>query len=527
MRPSPNHTPEQAGAPAGRGMWPVCLFAATLAYLALRVPTPEFLLSSNDQGYQMALGMAVAKARLPGLDFITQYGPGVAFASYLAFALTGNAAGEMLASILGYSLAITLGSEMVRRSAGRKPAVLAALGMLFWFPRFYKWYYCLLPLLGLAAAQSFAVASSRSRRLAILAGWSQLAGLTGLFRYDLGLEGGVFGVLAIVAARYARRGPHWRTIAATDAALFASGSLVIPFLYAGWIVIARDTLQLSMSARSIRDGAADTVDYYAIAPFQVDFSQPLSATNALAFLQLAFPVTYLAGCLIGWRELAPRSKASVSGGYALFCTSLTGIGLYPQAIHRADPQHLLQVAYPFIMVLALLAGRFVAGQSRPIRLAGTAWFAVVLAAAFKLLPGAATDLGPLSIHPGRHWWAVAALPASRPLDPTADMAMALRRLTPPGASVFLLMTPTDMPLLFFGQRYQAGLFPVYEAGMFASGDWLARNRAALMASPPDYLVVPREAGDAPAPFMPDLVSQWRSVFATTLYQNARYRLLTK
>jgi hypothetical protein len=526
MRPSPNHllTPEQADAPAGRGVWPVCLFAAVLAYLALRVPTPEFLLSSNDKGYQMALGMAVAKAHLPGLDFITQYGPGVAFVSYLAFVLTGNAAGEMLASILGYSLAITPGSEMVRRAAGWKPAVLAALGMLFWFPRFYKWYYCLFPLLGLAAAQSCAVASSKSRRLAILAGWSQLAGLTGLFRYDLGLEGCVFGVLAIIAAR---RGSRWRTTAAADAALFASGSLVIPVLYAGWILLARGTRQLSMFARSIYDGAADTVDYYAIAPFQVDFSQPLSATNALAFLQLAFPVTYLAGCLIGWRELAPRSKASVSGGYARFCASLTGIGIYPQAIHRADPQHLLQVAYPFIMVLALLAGRFVAGQSRPIRLAGTACFAVILAAAFKLLPGAATDLGPLSIHPGAPLVGGSALPASRPLDPTAGMAMALRRLTPPGASVFLLMTPTGMPLLFFGQRYQAGLFPVYEAGMFASSDWLARNRAALMASPPDYLVVPREAGDTPAPFMPDLITQWRSVFATTLYQNTRYRLLTK
>jgi hypothetical protein len=514
-----------------RVAWPICVFAAVFAYLAFRVPSPEFLLSRSDQGYQMALGMAVAKGHLPGLDFITQYGPGVAFASFLAFALTGNAVGEMLASILGYSLAITLGSEIVRRSVGWKWALLAALGMLVWFPRFYKWYYCLLPLLSLVAAKiDFAVVSRGGRRLPILAGWSLLVGLTGLFRYDLGLEGCVFGLLAIVAARYTNGGPRWRADTTTDATLFTCGALVIPALYAAWIAIAGDPPHLTMFIRSIYDGAADTVNFYAIAPFQFDLKTPLSDANALAFLQVAVPVTCLAGCVSGLHGLSSGSKALVADGFTLFCTSLVGVGIYPQSIHRADLQHLLQVEYPFIMVLALLLGRLAArngGHAATMKLAGAAWLTIVFGAAYRLLPGAAIDLGPLSLHAGRHWWAVAALPASRPQDAGADMAMALRRLTPPGASVFLVMTPTDMPMLFFGQRHQAGIFPVYERGMFSNAYWLALNRTALTASPPDFLVVRQGANDDPAPFMPDVVSQWFREYRTTLYENGGYRLLAR
>jgi hypothetical protein len=36
-----------------------------------------------------------------------------------------------------------------------------------------------------------------------------------------------------------------------------------------------------------------------------------------------------------------------------------------------------------------------------------------------------------------------------------------------------------MPLLFFAERYQAGMFPVYEAGMFTGPVLLALNRRVL------------------------------------------------
>ena len=50
----------------------VTVFLLAATYLLLRAPDAAFLLHSNDQGYQMALGMALAKGRLPGLDVLAR-----------------------------------------------------------------------------------------------------------------------------------------------------------------------------------------------------------------------------------------------------------------------------------------------------------------------------------------------------------------------------------------------------------------------------------------------------------------------
>jgi hypothetical protein len=107
------------------------------------------------------------------------------------------------------------------------------------------------------------------------------------------------------------------------------------------------------------------------------------------------------------------------------------------------------------------------------------------------------------------------------------MAFAIRNLTPPGSSVFLVMTPTDMPLLFFANRHQPGLIPTYEAGMFSGRFWLERNGVVLRRTPPDFLVVPTVTtqSEIPAPFLPDLVSSWLRCYDVVLYTNERYRLL--
>ena len=233
--------------------------------------------------------------------------------------------------------------------------------------------------------------------------------------------------------------------------------------------------------------------------------------------------------MIGACALRSSNRTTAAHGFALFCASLAGLGVYPQALHRADFQHLLQVIYPFIVTLALLAALLVCrGQvGRWLdRLVGAAAIVGILADMLILLPGSSFDLGPLLRDPATAWETVADLPNSRSNDPIAAMAIALRRLTPPDASVFLMMVPTDMPLLFFSQRSQPGIFPVYERGMFAGDFWLQRNRAALEAGPPDYIVVMRtSASDDPAPFIPALVREWRSKYKTVLYQNERYQLL--
>jgi hypothetical protein len=214
------------------------------------------------------------------------------------------------------------------------------------------------------------------------------------------------------------------------------------------------------------------------------------------------------------------------------CAALTGLGVLPQALHRADLQHLLQVAPPFVLVLAGLVARY-SDRFRATRPTGRAAGAMAIAALIALLaaaaPEASIDLASGWRNPVRYWRTIAGLPATQSQDPVADMALAIRRLTPPQASIFVLMATTPMPLLFFAERYQAGLFPVYEAGMFTGPVWLADNRRALTHAPPDFLVVPEPGSsqelDGSAPFMPDLTAAWLRRYRKTLYVNKSFRLL--
>ena len=445
------------------------VFCVSAIYLLLRVPPPYLLLASNDQGYQMALGSAVAAGRLPGFDFITQYGPFVAFSSYAGLALTGNATGEMLICALGYAASIAVAISVVRRETGRIVAFVAFAALLLLLPRYYKWYYWLFPLLGLAAARRYWTVSWRhGNEPAMILAWGQIAGTAALFRYDLGLEGVVAGALAIAAADLSlRRVDRMRTVVA-HVALFLLASAALPMLYLALIGALHDGTQVWIFIRSIYSGAVDTVKYLrnSAVPSRSCATHRTGSGTVSVTSHRACYVRNRNVC--GRQEFSQKSARTVRAReYTLFCAALTGFGIFPQALHRADIHHLLQVIPPFIIVLAILGRVIVWNQHlyhRLGRVAGAAAIGLVLALLAMVQPVAGFDLGPLVRNPIRTWQMLAGLPGSFRSNPVADMALAIRRLTPPGSSVFLVMAPTDMPLLFFANRHQPGLFPTYQSG---------------------------------------------------------------
>ena len=109
------------------------VFVAVLVYLLLRVPSPEFFLESDDHGYQMALGMAVVTGRLPGFDFVSQYGPFVAFSSALAYLLSGNLIGEIVLCAAGYAAAVALVYRYLARHTNVTIGLIGALAVLILF----------------------------------------------------------------------------------------------------------------------------------------------------------------------------------------------------------------------------------------------------------------------------------------------------------------------------------------------------------------------------------------------------------
>jgi hypothetical protein len=528
---SPNYAPHQE---KNDGYVPAVVFCLSAIYLVLRVPTPVFLLSSNDQGYQMALAAAVAAGDLPGFDFVTQYGPFVAFTSYLGLVVAGNVTGEMLICAFGYSAAIAIIVSIVRRETGRVTAIVAFAAQLLLFPRYYKWYYWLFPLLGLVASRRYwNVSRQRGNEAALImiAIWGQIVGTSALFRYDLGLEGAVIGSVAIIVADLSRHRTARMSAVFVRVSLFLLASAILPTLYLMLIGVLRDAAQVWIFIRSMYSGAVDTVEFYGIPPFQIDLVHPHVQNLALTVLQFIVPAVYATGMLMALRVFLRDPPTLCAREYTLFCAAITGLGIFPQAVHRGDIHHLLQVIPPFIIVLGILYHEIFWKEqlySRKAKVAGAATAGLLLAALAMVQPGAAFDLGPLVRNPIRTWQTLAGLPGSLESNPVADMALAIRRITPPRSSVFLVMAPSDMPLLYFADRHQPGLFPTYEPGMFSGRFWLERNQAILQRSPPDYLVVPTAvigSNDVPAPFIPDLVDSWLRHYRLVLYANERYRLL--
>jgi hypothetical protein len=510
------------------------VFGIALLYLLLRVPNPEFFLDSDDQGYQMALGMAVANGSIPGFDFVSQYGPFVAFASWLGWFISGNVIGEIVLCAAGYAAAIALVYAYTSRHGNVMAAVLATVILLVLFSRFYKWYYWLLPILTLLTAERFAAArSAGAPRWALLVGWGLLVGVGGLFRYDLLLEGLVFGAIVIVAVELTPMARIRANLAPAirEIAVFGVSCLALPAFYCALIWAFRGWHQLSLVLYSVIDGSLDTVVHYGVRPFRFA-NDGFSFGNAVAFLQVAFPIVCGIALYLSVSRMRFGKPAERNESFPLFCAALMGLGLFPQALHRADDQHLLQVLPPFVITLGLLFSALIDAEAKIGKKSmATIGFGFVALAMATIAPGAGNDLRSPLRDQLALWPYLAGLPDSAPEYAVADMASAIRRLTPPGATVFLVMPQTRMSMLFFAERRQPGLFPTYEPGMFSGDRWLKENAALLRRSPPDYLVLPRGSigrrPGIPAPYVQDVLANWQMTYRTIAYQNPYFILLSR
>jgi hypothetical protein len=316
--------------------------------------------------------------------------------------------------------------------------------------------------------------------------------------------------------------------AAREIAVFAGCSVALPVLYCALIWAFRGWHQLSLVLYSVIDGSIDTVVYYGVRPFRFA-ANGTSFTNAVAFLQLALPVVYGIGLLLSARRLWSGKPTERHERFPLFCAALLGLGLFPQALHRADFQHLLQVLPPFVIVLGLLFSEFLHAEiSAARRTYGAIGFGFAALALLIVAPYAGDDLRSAFRNQTALWPKLAGLPDSAPEYAVADMAAHIRRLTPPGSTVFFAMPQTRMPMLFFAERRQPGLFPTYELGMFSGERWLAENAARLRRSPPDYIVLALGSARSPgplAPYVPEVLAEWQARYKTIVYQNPYFVLL--
>lgn len=479
------------------------VFFLGLAYFAGFAPGVESFCRNLDHAYQMALGTAVVDGRVPGKDLFSLYGPLVAYLSAGALYF-GHVFGEFLLCALGYAAAVAAAFYLSRKYAGLA-AGIATVAILFYFPaRFYKWYYWLVPLIGLIFSDLFLSSKVGAQRPIFLFFWGVVCSAAFLLRIDLGAQFLVLVGSAFILSYVLKT--DFRERIFFELCVFFSGAI---FLF-----VAFEFIQYSRGGKVF-----DIAAYYEVAFFTArellakysvfpifDFRDIFSANNAHLVLLMALPVIYLSYIFYGTFLLCTQRKIE---GVDIFVVlvATSAISVIPQAMHMAEPNHFIQTIPPLaifvpVLIRASFFPRWVSG--------------VLVSLIFLLLiafsVGVPRDLD-YRQRPFSNIYKISLLnPANLGFD-NARIAAALQHMGPDRAGVFYTSGLTPSPVVVMDGRAPAGLVPVYAPGLFKS-DFIKRiNVEYLKVFPPSALVVsksnwpPKNMEETP-PYDVDLLKKW-------------------
>lgn len=503
-----------------KSIWPtLCAFMACFGYLVYLMPNSSFFLTSQDHGYQLAMGQAILNGRLPGIDYFTLYGPMVAYASALGKALTGDLIGEIIICAAGYSAALVCAFHALRKSSGILAGLVFLGGALVLLPRYYKWYFWFFPLVNYLLFTLMALSKRRTGKFFLL--WGLFGGVSLLFRTDMGVCSLIFSQVCCFMAL--RKG-YGQTVKP-----YMAGYLLPPLAYLALILTQGGWNALSQYGR---------VTFFSIWDILHTYSG-LSEVNGRLHMSyhpsmLAFLIPCLAAYIIaivwGWRHR--RKGPDRQFALAVFAAALQGLCMFTQA-YRPDIQHVQQMIPCYLILFSLLAERAVQRfrtGDRP-----TVVLALTLLLTFVVMPvfhKAKTDLAPWTRDWGSNFHILRTLPQSRPDSPLAVIASELSRITSPNEPVFITIGRTPGTLLYLSGTHLPGLFPVYAQGLLDSPRWWTLNESLIDKTPIRYLVVDtRKWKSAPpeslAPFIPNLVTRWRNEYTEVLFSVGNLAILKR
>jgi hypothetical protein len=468
----------------------LAVFSASFAIFLLQAPGLDYYLTSRDHGYQLCIGEQVLLGKTPGVDVITVYGPMAMYASALAMLASGSLVGETVQCAAGYAGCLTLLYLLVRPHWSRLAGLAAACVGYFLMARFYKWYVWLIPLATLWALQGWISAPpARKARRLLLCG--AIVGASWMFRLDMGAFAAFACCLVILACEFREGRSRW----IRSLAVFAAAAACFP---AGWLAYLAITVGPGAAAGFLGSTIHGALE------ISRGMAAPMPARASVAFgygISVAtLTVAVLAGVLLA-RESDPRGTARL-----LLAAGLIGAATFHQAMHRRDPQHLLQVIPPVIvasfLAMALLRRTWLAptagrGARRAVGSLGLAYAAALAVAAFGVSTWGRQDLVSPRAEPIARYRELA-----RPLDhgdrhPAIRAVRFVRENTAPGDSV--LAFPLDCQLLALAERKLSGRLHGYYAGVFAGPADAAANLDAIRRDPPALVLTPSEASYASDP----------------------------
>jgi hypothetical protein len=340
-----------------RLLWQIPPVVAVLAAVVLFLPDISILFGrSYDEFFQLALGLNVACGRWPGVDFFTNYGPGVAVVSGASWQTANPVATEVILSFLFVGAGVVLFWLNATAPGARMAALFFYPLAVVSLPSWAKYYYVFFPqlLLFLLGDLNPSEGVGRGRLRWLSAGF--VTGVAGWFRPELGcaLLASVCAALAYRSARYVET----RRRAVVELFMSAAGFFLPWIGYFGWLsslkkkwVSPWDLLDFFVCSTVAK------IEQFARRDAIPAFQWPLESQVATGWFGLLLLVAAISS--IGWLAFSAYSKREAPPVNArLWCSAIVFCSLAPQALHRMDAVHTRQILLPGFLTLILLTRAF-------------------------------------------------------------------------------------------------------------------------------------------------------------------------
>jgi hypothetical protein len=205
------------------------LLAASFIFFAVSM---DRNVNVYDEGLILTGAMHVLAGDIPHRDFFTMYGPGFYYTLAALFKLFGpSVLVERVLDILLRACCVALIYQITRRAAPTVCAVAAALVAMVWLTWFVTYGYPLFAALATSLASlTFLLSALENRRpVSSLFVSGMFAGLTVLFRYDIGFLAFIAASAVLAVATWLRFSPHpaRRRVTTRTLAVFCSGLAVV------------------------------------------------------------------------------------------------------------------------------------------------------------------------------------------------------------------------------------------------------------------------------------------------------------
>jgi hypothetical protein len=511
----------------------VCI--ALFVTIMWKAPGLESYLSNPDHGSQLSQGQQILLGKFPFRDMFTNYGPLTPFTSAAGLWISRpgpySLMPETLFCVTGYALALFGIFFLVKTYASRIASIIATILGLLLMARFYKWYYWLFPVAGLVCTHQ--LLQNERREYYWIGAAGLLCGIGGLYRVDLGIALFCFYLICIIAHCFS----HPDRLRALKLLGWFITAFSMPFLV--WfttLILHGGSVGDFFSA--FIDGAVGVVRGLSLPFPRFDVWHPFSHQSSAAIGFVLVPLIYIACACLGLLRLLKLDADEESRQKSRFmiAVSIMGVGILPQALHRSDLGHLVQVLPPSLIAGSLVISEMWSGPFRS-SLRPFMQFAVKALAIVCVLLVITTTWGLR-----RSWfgdlagWEINPFPRLERLflgtnaigdHPYRRIIAEVKRHTRPMDRILVVGFASQMYL--FTDRPMSGLFNIYAPGVFDNDKWRLRNVQCVQDRPPE-LVISKEGlfdmGEIRNSH-PELCTYTAEHYTRVVYQQPGWKLLKK